>query len=179
MARKRTLTRRTEHSVIERRRREKINERLVCLQHTVPACRAKALDVVQRRMPEAHDAHERITSEMVLEKLCIITHTAEYIAELHERLAAAEARMAPAQPSAPPPPPPRCHHTTHSDTDSDEDAGRARAAPRYPLRHSAHIHPHVHLSLWRRQCVLPPLVPVRALYPCMCPVHRRDSDVEA
>ena len=176
MARRRTLTRKTDHSVIERRRREKINERLVCLQHTVPACRAKALALVQRRSPDARDAHARIAREMVLEKLCIITHTAEYIAELHERLAAAEARGREAQT---PPSPPQCHHTTHSDTDSDSDSGHARAAPCTPLRHAAHIHPHVHLSHWRRHCVLPPLMPVHAMYPCMCAVHRRGSNVEA
>lgn len=90
----RVLHRKTDHSVIERRRREKINDRLVCLQHTVPACREKAWDVLKRKpgpggiAPSDEQLEKRLHSDMVLEKLCIIAHTVDYVYELREQLEA-------------------------------------------------------------------------------------------
>ncbi|PWN45779.1 hypothetical protein IE81DRAFT_126254 [Ceraceosorus guamensis] len=83
----RPLRRKTSHSVIERRRREKINERLIRLQESVPACRQEAQEMLssklsnvkgKKRLAEADRQEEierRIKQEMVLEKLCIISHT--------------------------------------------------------------------------------------------------------
>lgn len=101
----RVLRRKTDHSVIERRRREKINLRLIELQEMVPACREEALEVlskkkmspatssctssrrgkkteeeVQKMEEEAakyreQETQRRLKEEMVLEKLCIISHT--------------------------------------------------------------------------------------------------------
>lgn len=65
--------RKTDHSVIERRRREKINDRLLRLQSVVPACRTQARELFERKGQDASDT--RIDSELVLEKLCIISHT--------------------------------------------------------------------------------------------------------
>ena len=109
---KRVLSRKTDHSVIERRRREKINDRLVFLQQTVPQCREKALDTLHRR---SHD-ESRIASEMVLEKLCIITHAAEYIEELQAQIDAYKARGAG---SPPPVERPACEHSPPGDSDTD------------------------------------------------------------
>jgi hypothetical protein len=79
----RVLKRKTSHSVIERRRREKINEGLIHLQSTVPACRlelrelleckvrnkkkAKSKDEVQVQVDKLLE--DKSNSEMVLEKL--------------------------------------------------------------------------------------------------------------
>ncbi|WFD21217.1 hypothetical protein MCAP1_003478 [Malassezia caprae] len=92
----RALHRKTDHSVIERRRREKINDRLVCLQNTVPACREKARDCLLKKASaapmEADEISARIASDMVLEKLCIISHTVDYVMELRAKLKAYEAQ---------------------------------------------------------------------------------------
>lgn len=92
----RTLHRKTDHSIIERRRREKINDRLVCLQNTVPACREKAREYLQKKNAAApmgeSEMSERIASDMVLEKLCIISHTVDYVMELRAKLKAYEAQ---------------------------------------------------------------------------------------
>lgn len=92
----RALHRKTDHSVIERRRREKINDRLVCLQNTVPACRQKARECLLKKASatpmEMDDIHARIASDMVLEKLCIISHTVDYVMELRAKLKAYEAQ---------------------------------------------------------------------------------------
>ncbi|SAM82932.1 uncharacterized protein UBRO_03473 [Ustilago bromivora] len=45
----RVLRRKTDHSIIERRRREKINEKLVALQNIVPACRKECQDLIERK----------------------------------------------------------------------------------------------------------------------------------
>ena len=71
--RARPLHRRTDHSVIERRRREKINERLLHLQYMVPACRDQAREHFRRKMQDDSDQH--IQHDLALEKLCIISHT--------------------------------------------------------------------------------------------------------
>ncbi|WFD34307.1 aspartate--tRNA ligase [Malassezia cuniculi] len=122
---KRTLSRKTEHSVIERRRREKINDRLVCLQRTVPACRDKAVELLRRRSPDDEDIDERISSEMVLEKLCIITHAVEYIEELQTQLEAYRARGAgspmPVERKA-------CTHKAAGESDSEESSSAAEAS---------------------------------------------------
>ncbi|WFD24957.1 hypothetical protein MEQU1_003664 [Malassezia equina] len=90
----RALHRKTDHSVIERRRREKINDRLVCLQNTVPACRDKARECLMKKASatpmEADEISARIASDMVLEKLCIISHTVDYVMELRAKLKAYE-----------------------------------------------------------------------------------------
>ncbi len=63
------LRRKTDHSVIERRRREKINEKLVALQNLVPACRKECQDLIDRKYaapPAASDyldAHDGSTSK--------------------------------------------------------------------------------------------------------------------
>lgn len=93
----RALHRKTDHSVIERRRREKINDRLVCLQSTVPACREKAREYVQKKASgsaplEGEELEARIGADMVLEKLCIISHTVDYVMELRAKLKAYEAQ---------------------------------------------------------------------------------------
>ncbi|WFD08480.1 hypothetical protein MVES1_003856 [Malassezia vespertilionis] len=100
----RTLHRKTDHSVIERRRREKINDRLLCLQETVPACREKAFEHFKKK-PCPHGtgtSAERIGSEMVLEKLCIISHTVDYVMELRKQLEAYRA-MCTCEPEIPSP----------------------------------------------------------------------------
>ncbi len=88
----RVLKRKTDHSVIERRRREKINDRLIRLQTLVPACQEEAFEVLgnkplpkHRRASRSNGMNEqawsqeemlvKMQSEMVLEKLCIISHT--------------------------------------------------------------------------------------------------------
>lgn len=75
----RPLRRKTDHSVIERRRREKINERLIRLQETVPACREEAMELLDAKKPKKGsppiDKEVKLGEEMVLEKLCIISHT--------------------------------------------------------------------------------------------------------
>lgn len=81
----RPLKRKTSHSVIERRRREKINEGLIHLQDTVPACRAELRELLEckaksnkantRKSEKELQSHiekmleEKSASEMVLEKL--------------------------------------------------------------------------------------------------------------
>lgn len=81
----RPLRRKTSHSVIERRRREKINEGLIHLQHTVPACRQELRELLEckvsmnkknarRTAADLQDEVDRlledkIASQMVLEKL--------------------------------------------------------------------------------------------------------------
>lgn len=65
--------RKTDHSVIERRRREKINDRLLQLQQLVPACRAQALEYFEKKSPDGPE--DQIRTELVLEKLCVIAHT--------------------------------------------------------------------------------------------------------
>lgn len=90
----RALHRKTDHSVIERRRREKINDRLICLQSTVPACREKARECIEKKSPSGtladDDIDARIGTDMVLEKLCIISHTVDYVMELRAKLKAYE-----------------------------------------------------------------------------------------
>lgn len=82
----RVLRRKTDHSVIERRRREKINERLIRLQEMVPACREEALELLEKKPPKAargpkvdvetkqKEILKHMSDSMVLEKLCIISH---------------------------------------------------------------------------------------------------------
>jgi hypothetical protein len=94
------LSRKTDHSLIERRRREKINERLIRLQSLIPACREEAQDLLSVKPPKAargkgvsQEAKAReiercLTQEMVLEKLCIISHSVDYILELQTQVAA-------------------------------------------------------------------------------------------
>lgn len=72
-ARPANLYRKTEHAVIERRRREKINDRLLCLQHEVPACREQALAYFEKGGKGITDGATR--TDLVLEKLCILSHT--------------------------------------------------------------------------------------------------------
>ncbi|CAO1638021.1 unnamed protein product [Parajaminaea phylloscopi] len=102
----RVLRRKTDHSVIERRRREKINERLVRLQDVVPACRDEVFDILERKPIKGGGAagtrnaakltpqqrqqamEKRCREEMILEKLCIISHTVDYVMELREQVAA-------------------------------------------------------------------------------------------
>lgn len=109
----RVLRRKTDHSIIERRRREKINEKLVALQNLVPACRKECQDLIERKVtpPSRIEAGEntitskrnvkrkreaeklekakaemndKIRSSMVLEKLCIISHTLDFVMRLQE-----------------------------------------------------------------------------------------------
>ncbi|PWN47442.1 hypothetical protein IE53DRAFT_390425 [Violaceomyces palustris] len=95
----RVLRRKTDHSIIERRRREKINERLIRLQEIIPACRKEVEENFYKKNPAGganpgggrakkvtKSLEERIGSEMMLEKLCIISHTVDYIIELRESL---------------------------------------------------------------------------------------------
>ncbi|PWN22357.1 hypothetical protein BCV69DRAFT_297649 [Microstroma glucosiphilum] len=96
----RVLSRKTHHSVIERRRREKINERLIRLQCLIPACREEALDLLSTKPPKAargkgvspetkaKEIERSLSGEMVLEKLCIISHSVDYILELQTQVAA-------------------------------------------------------------------------------------------
>ncbi|PWZ01359.1 hypothetical protein BCV70DRAFT_198787 [Testicularia cyperi] len=110
----RVLSRKTDHSVIERRRREKINEKLVFLQNLVPACLLECQDLIERKYDSLNPSNdtqdaggkqatrrgekrkktlekvekakqemqEKVKSSMVLEKLCIISHTVDYVLEL-------------------------------------------------------------------------------------------------
>lgn len=90
----RVLRRKTDHSVIERRRREKINERLIRLQEMVPACRDEVMEMLDKKPLKRNGAggsgkanlltdegerkaeiERKCSEEMVLEKLCIISHT--------------------------------------------------------------------------------------------------------
>ncbi|SPO27133.1 uncharacterized protein UTRI_10594_B [Ustilago trichophora] len=113
----RVLRRKTDHSIIERRRREKINEKLVALQNIVPACRKECQDLIERKfitpLKESEDNNdatsnpaakrnakrkreedkldkarnemsEKIRTSMVLEKLCIISHTLDFVVKLQE-----------------------------------------------------------------------------------------------
>ncbi|CDR98958.1 uncharacterized protein SPSC_06256 [Sporisorium scitamineum] len=112
----RVLRRKTDHSIIERRRREKINEKLVALQNIVPACRKECQDFFERkfatplrptddneasrgaatkrdakrkrdeeRLGKAKsEMSEKIRTNMVLEKLCIISHTLDFVVKLQE-----------------------------------------------------------------------------------------------
>lgn len=100
----RPLRRKTSHSVIERRRREKINEGLISLQYLVPACRDELHELLlskaqsnKRNLKRSKQEVEKeveelllqkIESQMVLEKLCIISHTVDYVRELQASLAA-------------------------------------------------------------------------------------------
>lgn len=129
--RSRVLKRKTDHSLIERRRRDKINGRLVALQSLVPACRAEALATLrakpvpkalraareaklaqQQQQRQRHAAQgtdgrpankakasgewtqeemdEKMQNDMVLEKLCIISHTygKSSLGEVQQALAA-------------------------------------------------------------------------------------------
>ena len=95
----RASQRRTEHSVIERRRREKINDQLICLQCIVPACREQACACVQKRAKsttsplfdgDGDDVDRYISTHIVLEKLCIISHALDYVMELRAKLQAYE-----------------------------------------------------------------------------------------
>lgn len=120
----RVLRRKTDHSVIERRRREKINEKLVALQNIVPACRKECQDLIERKFAAPlqdsqdggagsvpatkkiskrkreeekldkakKDMSEKIKSSMVLEKLCIISHTLDFVARLQEENKALRAK---------------------------------------------------------------------------------------
>lgn len=81
----RLLSRKTSHSVIERRRRDKINEGLIHLQDTVPACRQELKELLEckvkmnkknaKKSPDEIQVeidrlfNEKSASEMVLEKL--------------------------------------------------------------------------------------------------------------
>ncbi|WFD32884.1 hypothetical protein MSPP1_003937 [Malassezia sp. CBS 17886] len=101
----RTLHRKTDHSVIERRRREKINDRLLCLQSVVPACRRQATEHVRKKAAShcEDDAMDvRLDQEMVLEKLCIISHTVDYVMELRGQVDAYKA-LCECKPSIPSP----------------------------------------------------------------------------
>lgn len=112
----RVLRRKTDHSIIERRRREKINEKLVALQNLVPACRKECQDLIDRKYAapvaasdnlDAQDGStskrsakrkreeeklekakaemsDKVRSSMVLEKLCIISHTLDFVIRLQE-----------------------------------------------------------------------------------------------
>jgi Helix-loop-helix DNA-binding domain len=83
----RVLKRKTDHSLIERRRREKINERLIRLQTLIPACAAEGFDLLRSKPLPKHrrakkgagwteeEMWEKMQKDMVLEKLCIISHT--------------------------------------------------------------------------------------------------------
>ncbi|KDN45251.1 hypothetical protein K437DRAFT_294626 [Tilletiaria anomala UBC 951] len=113
----RVLKRKTDHSLIERRRRDKINERLVRLQNIVPACKAEAEELLRSKPPPPAVAvpvgdagaprprrgsrrakqspvwtqeqlDRRIDGDMVLEKLCIISHTYDYVLELMQQVKA-------------------------------------------------------------------------------------------
>jgi hypothetical protein len=110
----RPLRRKTSHSVIERRRREKINEGLITLQATVPACReelqALLLVKAQSDRKNARKAKEVVVAEvegavsdkiagtMMLEKLCIISHTVDYVHEL-QRIVQGYREMCECEPS--------------------------------------------------------------------------------
>ena len=109
----RVLRRKTDHSIIERRRREKINEKLVALQNIVPACRKECQDLFERKFAAPLRAtddddgtatkrnakrrreeekldkaktemSEKIRTTMVLEKLCIISHSLDFVIKLQE-----------------------------------------------------------------------------------------------
>ncbi|GAC93106.1 hypothetical protein PHSY_000668 [Pseudozyma hubeiensis SY62] len=113
----RVLRRKTDHSIIERRRREKINEKLVALQSIVPACRKECQDLIEKkyvtplratddneadknstaikrdakrkreaeRLDKAkNEMSEKVRTTMVLEKLCIISHTLDFVVRLQE-----------------------------------------------------------------------------------------------
>lgn len=87
----RPLRRKTSHSVIERRRREKINEGLISLQHLVPACRDELEELLlckaqankrNARRPQQDvkaeveaTLREKIDTQMVLEKLVSVWPT--------------------------------------------------------------------------------------------------------
>ncbi|CAD6905452.1 unnamed protein product [Tilletia controversa] len=122
----RPRSRKTSHSVIERRRRQKINERLIHLQCSVPACKEEAEMLLRSRkgrggIPSSTTTATRgkgrgkasgagtagsvasrekeieaqqeamirskLESALVVEKLCVISHTVDYVAELEARLA--------------------------------------------------------------------------------------------
>lgn len=106
--------RRATHSQIERRRREKINDRLVTLRVIVPACTAEVEERKRQKRQEEEEARKIAAGEMVptsvkgkrrrnrrkastseaaekedelgLHKLDVLTHTIEYIYELQDRI---------------------------------------------------------------------------------------------
>lgn len=104
----RLLSRKTDHSVIERRRREKMNEKLVTLQNLIPACQLECRAMIDRKFQPDEQADEAKKSErsfereqraresfarktettMVLEKLCIMSHTLDYVQQLQRENAA-------------------------------------------------------------------------------------------
>lgn len=101
----RVLSRKTDHSLIERRRREKINSQLIRLQSLIPACREEAQDLLSAKPPpkaskrgkegvstdvkaRKNEIEQSLDREIVLEKLCIISHAVDYILELQTQVAA-------------------------------------------------------------------------------------------
>ncbi|UZJ56165.1 hypothetical protein CBS101457_005485 [Exobasidium rhododendri] len=101
----RPLQRKTSHSVIERRRRGKINEGLIHLQNVVPACRQELRELLECKVSSRKKnslisddkevrsevnrlLKEKCGSQMVLEKLCIISHTVEYVETLEAEIEA-------------------------------------------------------------------------------------------
>lgn len=106
--------RRATHSQIERRRREKINDRLVTLRTIVPACAAEVEDRKRAKREEEEEARRIAAGEMVgssargkrkrnrrkaaktgqedkedelgLHKLEVLTHTIDYIYQLQDRI---------------------------------------------------------------------------------------------
>jgi len=65
----RVLSRKTDHSVIERRRREKINERLIRLQETVPACREEATEMLASKLIKKRKRTEEEIQKEIGEKV--------------------------------------------------------------------------------------------------------------
>lgn len=115
--------RKTDHSVIERRRREKINDRLLQLQHLVPACRAQALEHFEKKSPDGPE--DQVRTELVLEKLCVIAHTVGTWRCSHRlRIPAPDAAR-----GVPRPVPVRAEH-------SDAGAGRRRTRGHCARRHA-------------------------------------------
>ncbi|KAL9932703.1 hypothetical protein V8E36_008402 [Tilletia maclaganii] len=174
----RPRSRKTSHSVIERRRRQKINERLIHLQCSVPACREEAELLLRSRtgkggiIPssssvgtrkgsggtgrkgsgaavaggngmsekeaqavQAQMIRTKLESALVVEKLCVISHTVDYVAELEARLAMyrdAFARAGIPEPKLPARPADShtCSAHTHAhELIDDEDEEEAESGP--------------------------------------------------
>ncbi|KAK0552933.1 hypothetical protein OC846_001513 [Tilletia horrida] len=159
----RPRSRKTSHSVIERRRRQKINERLIHLQCSVPACREEAELLLRSRHGKGgasqsqtrggprsksrgkdvaeqgsdqfeHLIRDKLTTGLVVEKLCVISHAVDYLAELEMRLTTFREAFARAGLEEPafqlPPGGVACSSHNHEDElDDDEEDGGPQPDP--------------------------------------------------
>ncbi|GAA97864.1 uncharacterized protein L969DRAFT_96245 [Mixia osmundae IAM 14324] len=114
-------SRKISHSLIERRRREKINDCLQSLAHLVPECRAQVsqhTSKARERAPKTSCARsdEPAPRAMPIEKLSVLQGTLTYIHRLHDRVRALEQRC-----GLPLTATPRLHDATEEDEEDEVD----------------------------------------------------------